>query len=131
MRNMKPTFDRQRGFTMIEMMVAVTIVSALVIGLAGFVPRFMNTASKGAIISAASDLAVDRVETIKAYPTYAPLETTFNATEVSFPTCGSCTRTTTIVHDSAATFDYKVVTVQVTTPLLPATVSKTTVIPAF
>jgi Tfp pilus assembly protein PilE len=119
------------GLTLIELMFALSIVTTAIIGLAAFVPKFMNTASKGAIVSAASDLAVDRVETIKAFPTYRTLETTFNATEVGFPTCGSCTRTTTIVHDSTAITDYKIVTVQVTGPLLPVAVSKTTAIPAF
>lgn len=121
----------RRGFTLVELMFALAIVTTAIVGLATFVPKFMNSASKGAIVSAASDLAVDRVETIKAFPTYATLETTFNATEVGFATCGSCTRTTTIVHDSAATTDYKIVTVQVTTPLLSLPVSKTTVLPAF
>lgn len=119
------------GFTIIELMFALSIVTTAIIGLAVFVPRFMNASSMGSIVSAASDLAVDRVETIKAFPTYATLEATFNAVEVGFPSCASCTRTTTIVHDSAATTDYKIATVQVTGPLLSSTISKTTVIPAF
>jgi type II secretory pathway component PulJ len=125
------TAPRRVGFTLIELMFAISIVTTAIIGLAAFVPRFMNSASKGAILSAASDLAVDRVETIKAFPTYATLEATFNATEVGFPTCGSCTRTTTIVRDSSATADYKVITVQVTSAQLPVPISKTTVLPAF
>jgi type II secretory pathway pseudopilin PulG len=119
------------GFTLVEIMFAISIVTTAIIGLAAFVPRFINTASKGAIVSAASDLAVDQVETIKAFPTYATLETTFNGTLVGFPTCASCSRTTTIVHDSSATANYKVVTVQITGPQLSTTVSKTTVIAAF
>lgn len=119
------------GFTLVEIMFAVSIVTTAIIGLAAFVPKFMNTSSKGAVVSAASDLAVDQVETIKAFPTFATLETTFNGTLVGFPTCASCSRTTTIVHDSSATSNYKIVTVQITSPLLSTTIAKTTVIPAF
>jgi hypothetical protein len=118
------------GLTIIELMFAITIVTGAIVGLAAFVPRFMNTASTGAVVSAASDLAVDRIETIKAFPTYATLETTFNATEVGFPTCSACTRTTTIVRDSTATGDYKVVTVQITGGILASPVGKSTVIPS-
>jgi Tfp pilus assembly protein PilE len=119
------------GLTLIELMFAITIITGVIVGLAAFVPRFMNAASKGAVVSAASDLAVDRIETIKAFPTYTTLETTFNATEAGFPTCATCTRTTTIVQDSTTTSNYKIVTVQVTGSLLALPASKSTVIPAF
>jgi Tfp pilus assembly protein PilE len=129
---MSPRLDRRRaGLTLIELMFAITIIVGAIVGLAAFIPKFMNTASKGAIISAASDLAVDRIETIKAYPTYATLEATFNATEAGFATCLACTRTTTIVRDSTTTSDYKIVTVQITGAILVLPVSKSTVIPAF
>jgi hypothetical protein len=121
----------RNGMTIVELMFALTIVTGAIVGLTAFIPRFVNTSSKGAVLAASSDLAVDRIETIKAFPTYGTLEATFNATEAGFPSCVSCTRITTIVRDSSATADYKLATVQVTTPLLPDTLIKTTAIPAF
>ena len=86
------------------------------------------------------DLAVSQVEAIKAYPTYATLEATFNGSVGGFSTCPGCTRTTLITRTNSASQDYKTVTVTVTVPALSSSYTaapvavpftKTTTIAAF
>jgi len=128
------------GMTLIEVMVSLTIVTSALLGFGAFLTRFMHVTSQSNASSVAMDLAVSRVEQVKAFPVYANLETTFNATESALPNCPGCVRTTLITHTSSASQDYKTVTVQVTVPALssaytaaPVAVpfTKTTSISAF
>jgi len=130
----------RRAMTLIEVMVALTIITSSLLGFGAFIGRFMHVTSQAEASSVAMDLAVSRVELVKAYPTYATLEATFNATESSLPNCLGCVRTTLITHTSNAIQDYKTVTVTVTVPALssaytaaPVAVpfTKTTAIAAF
>jgi prepilin-type N-terminal cleavage/methylation domain-containing protein len=121
----------RRGMTLIEVMIALSIVTSAMLGLGAFLPNFMHVSAKGTILSAASDLAVSRLETIKTWPTYSSLETTYNATESSFANCRGCSRVTLILHTTNATADYKTVTVTVSGPNITTPVAKTTVIAAF
>lgn len=126
--------------TLIEVVVSLTIITSALLGFAAFIARFMHTTSQANASSVAMDLAVSRVELIKAYPTYATLEATFNGTQSGFANCPGCTLTTYIVKDSSATENYKTVTVTVTVPALSSSYTaapvvvpfeKTTVIAAF
>lgn len=121
----------RRGMTLIEVMIALSIVTSAMLGLGAFLPNFMHVSAKGTILSAASDLAVSRIETIKAWPTYSSLEATYNATESSLPSCRGCSRVTLIARTNGATSDYKTVTVTVSGPNITTPVAKTTVIAAF
>lgn len=126
--------------TLIEVMVSLVIITSALLGFAAFIARFMHTTSQANAASAAMDLAVSQVETIKAYPTYSALETTFNGTQNGFSNCPGCVLTTHIVHDSTAIQDYKTVSVTVTVPALSSAYTaapvaipfeKTTVIAKF
>jgi type II secretory pathway pseudopilin PulG len=117
--------------TLMEVMVALAIVTTVLLGFGAFLGRFMHTSSIGTISSAASDIAVSQIEAAKAFPTYATLDATFNGTTTPFPNCASCTRTTLVAQTNTATQDYKTVTVTVTSPNLTSSVTKTTTIAAF
>ena len=126
--------------TLIEVMISLTIITSALLAFGAFIARFMHAMSQADASSVAMDLAVSRVELIKAYPTYSTLETTFNGTQSSLANCLGCTLTTLITKDSSATQNYKTVTVTVTVPALssaftaaPVSVpfEKTTVIAAF
>jgi prepilin-type N-terminal cleavage/methylation domain-containing protein len=136
----EPRRSRRRGMTLIEVMVSLTIITSALLGFGAFLTRFMHVSSQSAVASVAMDLAVSRMEAVKAFPTYATLETTFNATESSLPNCFQCVRTTLITHTTSTTQDYKTVTVTVTTPALSsaytaapvsAPFTKTSVIASF
>jgi Tfp pilus assembly protein PilV len=117
--------------TLIEVMIALSIITTSMLGLGAFLPNFMHVSAQGTILSAASDLAVSRVETIKAWPTYSTLAATFNATETSFSSCLGCKRVTLITHTSTTTADYETVSVTVSGPNITTPVEKTTVIASF
>lgn len=130
----------RRGMTLIEVVVSLTIITSALLGFAAFIARFMHMTSQANASSVAMDLAVSRVELIKAYPTYGTLEATFNGTLSGFSNCPGCVLTTHIVKDSTALVNYKTVTVTVTVPALSSSYTaapvvvpfeKTTVIAAF
>jgi Tfp pilus assembly protein PilV len=126
--------------TLIEVMISLTIITSALLGFGMFIARFMHMTSQADASSAAMDLAVSRVELIKAYPTYSALEATFNGAQTGFTNCPGCVLTTHIVKDSTATVNYKTVSVTVTVPALSSSYTaspvsvpfeKTTVIAAF
>src|SRR5579872_5900965 len=90
------------GMTLIEVMVSLTIITTALLAFGAFLTRFMHVSSQSTADSIAMDLAVSRVEQIKAWPTYSTLETTFNATESSLTNCTGCVRTTLITHTVSA-----------------------------
>ena len=108
----------RRGLTLIEVMVSMTIITTALLSFGAFITRFMHMTSQSDIASTAMDLAVSRVELIKAYPTYRTLEATFNGTQTGLTNCPGCTLTTLITHDSSAIKNYKTVTVTVAVPAL-------------
>jgi Tfp pilus assembly protein PilV len=130
----------RRGMTLIEVMISLTSVTSALLGFGAFIARFMHVTSQADASSVAMDLAVSRVELIKAWPTYSTLETTFNGTQASLTNCPGCVLTTLVTKDSTALTSYKTVTVTVTVPGLSSSYTaapvavpfeKTTVIAQF
>ena len=126
----KTTSDRG-GITLIEVMIAIVILSGALLGMGTFITKFSRATTDGNIIAGATDLATDRLEQVKAWNKYATLETTFNATESSIPGYSGFVRTTQITNTVTPTTNYKTVTVTVTKSTLAKPVKKTTIIAAF
>jgi prepilin-type N-terminal cleavage/methylation domain-containing protein len=124
-------FSSRGGMTLIECMVALTIITSSLLGFGAFLTKFQHTSNQSTTSSLLSDLATSRVEAVKAYPTYSALEATFNMTESSIAGCTGCVRVTLVTRTSTATSDYKTVTVTVTAPSITAAEVKTTAIAAF
>jgi prepilin-type N-terminal cleavage/methylation domain-containing protein len=126
--------ERRRGMTLIEVLIAMTILSVIIIGLGGFSTNFARTVSQTGMKSTASDLVADRIETVKAGGRYDLLETQFQGTESAVTGHPGFTRKTMILRVGGAptdSVDYKVVTVEVTAARLPKPVRKSTVISSF
>jgi len=119
------------GMTLIEVMIAMSILVGALLGMGRFITGFQHATSNGSVSSTASDLVQDRLETIKGYNNYASLETTFNGTESSISGYPGYKRTTTITRTVNATTDYKAVTVTVTYTALNMPVKKSTIIASF
>ena len=121
--------------TLIEVMIALAILTGSLLGMGVYITRFSHATANATVISAASDLAVERLEQIKAYGSYPTLETAYVGTETSFPSHpgipSGMTRQTLITHTVTASTDYKAVTVIVTAPSLSSPVKKSTIISAF
>ncbi len=131
------TARTRRGMTLIEVIVAVVILSGAMLGLANFVRQFQHTTSDTSSQTLASDLATTRLEAIKGDRVYATLVSNYNGVVETFtsdPVYYGFTRTTTATRCAAcptSTNDYVTVTVAITGNSLPATMKKTTIIAAF
>jgi prepilin-type N-terminal cleavage/methylation domain-containing protein len=127
----------RRGMTLIEVMIAIVIMSGAMIGLAKFGGQFEHTTATASDMSLASDLAVARVEQIKAFRVYTSLVATYNnvtETYTTDPVYKGFTRVTKVTHCAlcpTATNDYTTVTATVSGRSLVAPISKTTIIAVF
>ena len=127
----------RRGMTLIEVILAIVIMSGAMLGLANFSRIFQHNTSTNIVTTLASDLATQKIEEIKGYRVYATLVSTYHATSTTYatdPTYKGFTVTVAAVRCSGcptATNDYVTVTVSVTGNGMASTVKKTTIIAAF
>lgn len=122
--------------TLVEVILAIVILSGAMLGLGNFARKFQSANSGSTSKSLASDLAAQRIVEVLAYRPYASIVATYHNAVEAFTTgvYKGFTRTTYAVRCSGcptATNDYITVTVAVTGNDLPAAVTKTTVIAAF
>ena len=122
----------KRGFTLVEVMIALVILMVVVVGFMSTSSRLMHTVAVNDRQEAAIRLAYDRIEMVRLDPRYTKLESLFVATETSFPTLPGFTRVTamSLVGGPGQPTDYKKVTVTVTGPGLLAPVKRTTTVAA-
>lgn len=118
------------GFTLVELLFAVVLLGGVLLGFANFSRDVVRAGARAATRSAASDLAVDRVEAAKALTTYAALDG-LAGTENPVAGAPGFVRRTAVRRTQTAQWDYRTVTATVTHPALPAPVSKTTIIAAY
>jgi prepilin-type N-terminal cleavage/methylation domain-containing protein len=127
----------RRGMTLIEVMIAIVIMSGAMIGLAKFTGNFEHTTATASDLSLASDLSSLRLEQVKAYRVYSSIVATYNNVTETFLTSTSykgftrVTKATRCAGCPTSSNDYITVTVTVTGRSLVAPVSKTTIIAVF
>lgn len=126
--------SRRQGFSLVEVIVALTLLTGVLLGFASFAVRLAHTNRDIANISLASDLAVARLEQVKGNRVYATLVTTFNnQTETwasSSPNVGF-TRQTFATRTNNVNNDYTTVTVIVSGRNLTPAIRRTTSIAAY
>lgn len=121
---------RRSGMTLIEVMIALVILTGALLGMGKFITSFSHATSDGALSSVASDLVLDRLETIKGTTSYAGLDT-YAVTENSITGFAGYRRVTQVLRTLDATQDYKAITVTVSNPGLSTPVKKSTIIAAY
>ncbi|HSU93595.1 MAG TPA: prepilin-type N-terminal cleavage/methylation domain-containing protein [Gemmatimonadaceae bacterium] len=130
---------KQRGFSLVEIMVALTILMIIILGLANTTISFLHETTIDTVRVRAQSFADMRIAEVRGYPTYDALTTTFNNTDT--PEAGF-SRQTIVVRDKTATStcnnpsgcpknDITRVTVIVTNAGLSAPVSRTLAVSAF
>jgi prepilin-type N-terminal cleavage/methylation domain-containing protein len=122
---------RRRGMTLIEVMIALVILTGALLGMGRFITSFSHSTTDGSLSSTASDLVLDRLEQIKAYGQYTNIAATFAATEAAIPGYPNFTRITQVLRTNTSSTDYTAVTVTVSNPSMSRSVKKTTIIAAF
>lgn len=125
------------GFTLIEVMLALSILGGSLLGMAAFVRNFTKATTDTTVRTLANDLVNSRIEAVKGWRTYSTLVATYhNTTETWASTTvytGFTRRTYAVRTGSLAstTSDYVTVTVTVTGRGLTSTAKTTTIIAAF
>ncbi len=125
--------SNRRGFTLIEIMIALVILTIVSVGLGKFVATFLHTVGTSTAKTVATAVAQEQLELIRADPGYATLVTNYNnLTTAGFPGYTNMTRTVRVVRTTGATprRDYTKVTVQVTEPTMGTPVNVTIVVAA-
>ncbi len=125
---------RRRGLTLVEVIVALSILGTVMLGLGMFSVRLSQATSAARIRVTAAQLAAERLEAAKGAVRYTAIESLFVATEASligYPGYARRTWVTRVGGAPTDTIDYKIVTVQVTNTQMTGNVRKTTVIAPF
>ncbi len=119
------------GFTLIEVVLALTILLIVMVGLVTTTGKTTHVAVTSDRQEAAIELVQDRLDRIRVDPDYAGLDTTYGGVEATFPTLPGFQRTTVLQQVTTSGNDYKRITVTVTGPGLPAAgVSRTVTVAA-
>jgi prepilin-type N-terminal cleavage/methylation domain-containing protein len=124
----------RRGLTLVEVVVALSILGGVLLGLGMFSVRLSQATSAAKMRITAAQLAADRMEAVKGAPRYSAIESLFVATEAIIPNNAGYSRRTWVTRVGGLvtdTIDYKIVTVQVTNSQMSSNVRKTTVIAPF
>lgn len=115
----------RRGFTLIEMLLAIVVLTIVATSMARFAGTFSRSMGDAAVRVIATAAATDRLELIRADPRYTQLNTLYGISAAGgdttgFPGYSTMRRTTTIVRDTSGTAssrrDRTTVTVQVVAP---------------
>lgn len=123
---------RERGFTLVEVLIALSIMSVVLLALGSLTASYLHVVTVGDRKAAALQLVDSRIDQIQMDPQYGSLEGTYAGTETNFPTLTGFTRVTTIVHVGGLgqAVDYKKITVTVQGPTLAQPVSRSVTVAA-
>lgn len=107
----------RRGFTLIEVLIALVILSIVVLGLGRFVGSFLHVVGTSTVKTVATEVANERINIIQTDPTY-PLPAAWAGTTVGFPGYPNMRRVTVLQRNTGGNRDYTIITVRVTEPTL-------------
>ena len=129
-----PLRRARAGFSLVEVLVAITILGTVIVAMATFAARFVAVGTDARNASRAAQIAADRLEVVKSVPVYADLPTLVEDPAVTVPGASAFRRRTLVQRVGGAVGeidDYTTVTVIVTGPRMPAPVKRTTMIAGF
>lgn len=124
----------RKGMTLIEVMMAVTILATAMLSIAGFMGKFARIVATSDVKNTANELASQRLEEIKNAPRYAAIDTLYPGTVAMSTPYTGYSRQTLVTHTGggpADLYDYKTITVVVSNSRLSTPIKRTTIIAAF
>ncbi len=119
---------RDGGFTIVEVVIALLILSVAVLGMGSSAARLTTTASNAELRALALESVEDRLTRISLDPRYGALDSLYATVEQDILGIAGINRTTTIlrVQTTVPPIDYKWITVSVEgAPLTEAVVRHT------
>lgn len=125
----------ERGFTLIEVCIAIVILTVAILGLAASTGRLLGPTTDAEFDFLALQAVEDRLSEMRLDPRYADLDSLYEGTEASLPGLPGLTRTTTVTQtrtqlSSGRWLDYKTIVVTVSGGQLARPVSRTLVMGA-
>lgn len=127
------TRGRSDGFTLVEVVVALVILSTAVLGLASSASRLATSSAAAELRALALQAVDDQIARISLDPRYGGLDTLYAGVESGLFAIDGITRTTTVVHTQETTplvLDYKRIFVTVEGPMITEPISRQIVIAA-
>jgi prepilin-type N-terminal cleavage/methylation domain-containing protein len=124
----------RRGFSLIEVIVAIGLLGGVLFGMSAFSLRLAQASSVARIRATSGQLISDRLESVKGAPRYTVIDSMFVATETNASGFTGYTRQTWVTRvggQPSDTIDYKLITVEVRHVKLKKPMRKTTAIPPF
>jgi prepilin-type N-terminal cleavage/methylation domain-containing protein len=120
----------RRGFTLIEVMLAVVILATVLVSVARYTGQFLHTVSTSSARTVAAEVARERISLVDMDPSYTTLGAVWAGTQTGFPGYPQMSRVTTVsrITGNAPPRDYTVVTVRVSEPTMGAAIDVTTVV---
>lgn len=116
-----------RGFTLIEVIIAMVILLVVISAMATATGGFVRDVAQDDLRAAAIQLADDRIQTIQMDVNYDALGA-YATTETAFATLTGFSRTTRVTPVTANGQRHSVVTVTVTGPGLQVPITRTTTV---
>ena len=133
-RTMVPRAARQRrdGFSLVEVIVAILLLSGVLLVLGGFSFKFARATGQAHLVITANEIAATRMDQVKQAKTYDAVDLLGVDTTVTKDFTNFQVHTV-VLHQGSATVtqDLRYVTVTVSHPSMTRAVTKTTAIAAF
>lgn len=123
----------RRGMTLVEVIVAMLILTGVLLVLGNFSMQFTRAAAQAHLVINANEAASTRLDAVRQQPTYAAIDS-LARTDTVVSDFAKYTRKTQILHVGGAvtdSVDYKIITVTVTQPQMAKKVIKSTAVAVF
>lgn len=127
------TQPKDRGFTLVEVVVALVILSTAVLGLASSASRLATSSAAAELRALATEAVEDRIAEIRLDPRYGGLDTLYAGVDTDMFGILGVSRTTTVQHvqqGPPAALDYKRISVTVTGPMISPSISRQIIVAA-
>jgi prepilin-type N-terminal cleavage/methylation domain-containing protein len=125
----------RRGFTLVELIVAMSLLAITFLGMGSVVPALMSSTSRSEIDFLTLNAVEDRLDMILMDPRYTLLDSIYSEESVDIGTFARATRTTSLSRQvttmpDGRTLDFTTVTVFVEAPNPSRSVSRNLIIGA-